>query len=63
MLSGALLGGAFLLNATGGALCPHLAVIELMAVAGLGIEAVSAVALAGSGVVAGITKVHKELIK
>ncbi len=52
-----------MLNAIGGALCSPLAVLELMAVAGLGIEAVSAVTLAGSGVVAGIIKVHKELIK
>lgn len=63
LLGGALCGGAVLLNAIGGALCPPLAVLELMALAGLGIEAVSAVTLAGSGVVAGITKVHKELIK
>jgi len=63
LLGGALFGGAVLLNAIGGVLCPPVAVLEAMALSGLGIGAVSTVTLAGSGVVAGITKVHKELIK
>lgn len=63
LLGGALFGGAVLLNAIGGVLCPPVAVLEAMALSGLGIGAVSAATLAGSGVVAGITKVHKELIK
>jgi hypothetical protein len=62
-LGGALFSGAILLNAIGGILCPPVAVLECMALAGIGVGAISGVAMAGSGVVAGVTKVHKELIK
>ena len=62
-LGGALFGGAILLDTIGGILCPPLVVLECIALAGVGIGAISGVAMAGSGVVAGVTKVHKELIK
>ena len=58
-----LFGGAILLDTIGGILCPPFAVIQCMALAGIGVGAISGVAMAGSGVVAGVTKVHKELIK
>ena len=62
-IGSALFGGAILLDAIGGILCPPLAVLECVALAGVGIGAISGVAMAGSGVVAGVTKVRKELIK
>ena len=58
-----LFGGAILLDTIGGILCPPFAVIQCMALAGISVGAISGVAMAGSGVVAGVTKVHKELIK
>ena len=62
-LGSALFGGAILLAEIGGILCPPIAVLQCIALAGAGIGAISGVAMAGSGVVAGVTKVHKELIK
>jgi hypothetical protein len=51
-LGGALFGGAILLDTIGGILCPPLVVLECIALAGVGICAISGVAMAGSGVVA-----------
>ena len=62
-LCGALIGGVILLDAIGGILCPPFAVLEAMILAGAHTAAISGAAIVGSGAVAGITKVHKELIK